>query len=169
MRTASILALAALAHLAEAGDSTFVGGYSLDRSRSSNVVAAIDSCVSRMGIIKRVIARPLLEKDNVPAETLSIVSRIDGLAISQGTDPEATCRNDGKESNWADRGGRVYRLSCERGNGRLTLVIKGKDGQGRDEYRWSDDGTELRLVVTVNSPHLPVPLTYLLDYRRQVP
>lgn len=127
---------------------------------------AIDSCVSHLGLFKRAIARPLLERDNVPAETLSILSKEDGLAISQGDDPPATCRKDGKSSDWTDRGGTVYQLSCEREGNRLTLLIQGKNGQGRDVYSMGDDGMELQLNVTVSSPHLPVPLTYLLDYRR---
>ena len=48
------------------------------------------------------------------------------------------------------------------------LVFTGKEGQSRDEYRWSEDGTEIKLEVTVSSPHLPVPLIYLLDYRRKL-
>jgi len=161
-----MFAFAALAHLADAGDSTFAGTYSMDRSRSSNVDSAIDSCVSHMGVFKRTIARPLLERANIPSEMLRIRAKEDGLEISQGDDPPATCRTDGKVSDWADRGGTVYRLSCQRDASRVVLVILGKEGKSRSEYHWSADGTELRLAVAVISPHLPVPLTYLLDYRR---
>jgi hypothetical protein len=164
---ASVFAFAAFARVAGAADSTFAGTYALDRARSSNMAAAIDSCVSHMGVFKRVIARDLLEKDNVPSERLCILAKEDGLEISQGTDPPATCRKDGKESNWTDRGGTVYRLSCEREDSLLTLVIEGKHGKSRDEYRWTDHEAVIRLTVTVSSPHLPVPLTYLLDYRRR--
>jgi len=161
-----MFALAAVARVAGAADSTFAGTYSMDRARSSNLESAIDSCVSHLGFFRRTIARPLLERANIPSEMLRIRAKEDGLEISQGDDPPATCRADGKESDWADRGGTVYRLSCQRDASRVTLVIRGKEGQSRTEYRWSDDGNELRLGIRVSSPHLPVPLTYMLDYRR---
>jgi hypothetical protein len=50
--------------------------------------------------------------------------------------------------------------------GQAGLVIKGKNGQCRNEYRWSGDESEVQVAVTVSSPLLPAPLNYLLDYRR---
>jgi hypothetical protein len=163
---ASVFAFAAMANAAGASDSTVVGVYAMDHARSSSVHMAIDSCVSRMNVLKRAIARHLLEKDNVPSEHLSIHAGQAGLVISQGEDTPATCRLDGMESNWVDRDGTVYRLSCEQEQNGLSLVIKGKNGQCRNEYRWSDDESEVQVAVTVSSPLLPVPLNYLLDYRR---
>jgi hypothetical protein len=140
----------------------------MDTARSSSIALAIDTCVSRMNALKRPIARHLLEKGNIPSQTLSVVAKEDGLEFSQGTDPPATCRKDGKVSNWADHDGEVFRSTCQQDGNRWVLVFTGKEGQSRDEYRWSEDGTEIKLEVTVSSPHLPVPLIYLLDYRRKL-
>ena len=164
--SASVLALALLAGTAAASGTKIAGTYSLDHAKSSSIASAVDSCVSQMNAFKRPIARHLLLKDNIPSEKLSILAKEDGLEFSQGTDPPATCSNDGVESNWADHDGEVFRLACQMDGSVWRLVFTGVEGQSRNEYRPSDDGTEIKLDVTVRSPHLPVPLNYLLVYRR---
>lgn len=163
-----ILVLAAFAQIAAASGPSVVGTYTMDPAKCSSIALAIDTCVSRMNVLKRPIARHLLEKDNIPSEKLSILAKKDGLEFSQGTDPPATCRKDGKESSWADHDGEVFQLSCQQDGNRWILVFTGKEGESKNDYRWSDDGTEIKLEVKVSSPHLPSPLIYLLDYRRKL-
>ena len=49
--------------------------------------------------------------------------------------------------------------------GGLTQTFVGKDGERRNTYSLSEDGT-LRLEVTVRSSRLPAPLEYDLTYER---
>ena len=138
----------------------FAGG----RAQRERVLAAIERATSEMTFIIRPIARRRLAAGNRVFESIAVAREGANLVVDRDGNVVSSPA-DGSETEWTGSDGKTYRVSQRLTPGGFTQTFVGKDGERRNTYSLSEDGT-LRLEVTVRSSRLPAPLEYDLTYER---
>jgi hypothetical protein len=142
--------------------------YELVPDGSDNIRSAIDRSVAHMNFIVRPIARHRLTKANRLAEHLTFAVQPDTVAVTfDGMNPIITPRN-GDSTSWI-RGetGERYQVHIAPAGDTLRQVIATDDGQRENDFVFLDDGARVELHVTLTAERLPIPLRYMLLYRRE--
>jgi hypothetical protein len=160
------LGLSSLCSASEIGD--FAGTWVFDKAHSSNVDAAVDTCVSKLNFVARSIAGPRLRNTNVPYDRIVIAAQPGQVKVVYGAagSPISTSI-DGKVVPWTREDGEVFQTSHELKGEKLIEVFRGEEGQKSTDLSVSADHAVLSLDVTVSSPRLPEPLVYKLVYRKK--
>lgn len=141
--------------------------YELVPEASDNVHAAIDHTVQHMNFIARPIARHRLRKANTVPLSLTVAVRPDTIAVTfDGLNPIITPR-DGNAVPWI-RGhtGELYDVWMTESGDTLRQVIHSEDGQRENDFVFLDGGDRLELHVVLSTERLPMPLRYMLSFRR---
>lgn len=138
----------------------FAGG---DPERE-RVRAALERAISEMSFIIRPIARRRLAAGNRVFESITVAREGANLVVDRDGNLVSSPA-DGSETEWTGSDGKTYRVSQRLTPGGLTQTFVGKDGERRNTYSLSQDGT-LRLEVTGRISRLPAPLEYDLTYER---
>lgn len=141
----------------------YAGG---DEGRAA-VEQAIDDAIADMnGLIRGVARRRLLEANRI----------IDDLGFSLGGDPLRASYIDGRiiESpasgapvDWVDQFGDPVKVSQRFSNRKLVQRMFDDNGSRTNVYRFSEDGQRMTMSVEIESPRLPKPIRYSLEYRTQ--
>ncbi len=152
---------------AQAQTPALAGDYVYLEAESDPIGDAIEQAVSGMNFITRPIARGRLTRTNEPYQRVSI--RIDDNEVAIITDDRApiVARPDGNPMKWTREDGEVLDLTTRWVDGALEQTFVAEDGQRANRFVLSPDGDRLELHVTVTSPRLAQPLSYVLRYGRQ--
>lgn len=142
------------------------GSYLLAADASDDVNRAIESSVARMGFIVRPIARSRLRKTNVPYRRLRISTDDGRISIAPDAAAPVVSPMDGTPIRWRREDGEVLDVVTAWEGGSLSQTFRADDGSRENRYSLSPDGRTLTMQVTVRSPRLPAPLTYVMRYRR---
>lgn len=164
-----IYGIAALACSAQAATiSDFDGIWLYDKSRSADVPAAVEDCVTKTNFVVRAVARPRLIKTNVPYDRISITATQAEVKVVYGAAGKpVVSAPDGKIVPWKREDGEVFQLSHELKGDLLVEIFRGKDGNKQESFGVSADRSTLSVDVKVTSPKLAEPLVYRLVYRRK--
>lgn len=136
-------------------------------AESDPIHEAIEEAVSGMNFITRPIARGRLRRTNEPYQRISI--RLGSEEVTITTDDRApiVARPDGNPMKWTREDGEVLDLTTRWVDDALEQTFVAEDGQRANRFTLNPDGDRLELHVTVTSPRLAKPLTYVLRYQRQ--
>ncbi len=140
--------------------------FTLVPDSSDDIRKAVNTTVQHMSFITRPIARGRLNKVNPTPQRVQIDVTRDTLAVAfDGGNPVITPLG-GDTVSWTNS------LTKEEDRAHATIAgdtvaqtIAAHDGQRENAYVFTDNGTRLRMHVTVTSPRLPRPLTYTLLFR----
>jgi len=140
--------------------------FTLAPDSSDNIRAAVNTTVQHMSFITRPIARGRLNKVNPTPQRVQIDVRGDTLAVAfDGGNPVITPLS-GDTVSWTNSLTKeVDRTHATIAGDTVAQTIAAQDGQRENAYVFTDNGTRLRMHVTVTSPRLPRPLTYTLLFR----
>jgi len=129
---------------------------------------AIATVVGQMNFLIRGIASGRLQNTNQPYRTVQFVVTPDGLEFTRdGGNPVKTDLK-GTPADWTREDKKVYKVSQQWQDGVLVQRFEASDGSRTNRYRLAADGAALTMDVTVESPKLPTPLRYSLEFRRKV-
>lgn len=174
---AAVLALAAAAvpqHAEAQQNSQLRGTWVLDTGRSDDVNARINQAVARMNFVTRPIARGRLRATNTAYPRLVMSFDAQNVRVEMQDRPTAVSPANGQPVLWNRTNGQTctrvsedcVQLTSEWENGRLVQAFRPEDGERRNVYSVSADGSTMTMAVTITSPRLPRPLTYNLVYNR---
>ncbi len=140
--------------------------YVLVPDSSDNIRAAIDRTVSHMNFIVRGIARGRLSKINPTPHQMRVDVEADTVSVAfDAGNPVATPLN-GDTVAWRNPlTGETNHAHVAVAGDTVRQTIVAPDGERENALIFSDDGTRLRLRVTVTSHRLPRPLIYELLFR----
>jgi hypothetical protein len=144
------------------------GTYVLDASRSDDPAQAAKSATGSMGRFKRRIVQKRSGGEMKPADTVSIAMHGDTVILNTSgrlhltTVPDADAK-----SRSGQKGGSAQLASTWEGD---TLVVKTSSEKFQREARYSrdQDGTSIRIAITMSGGNSGNPLHYSLVYRRAV-
>lgn len=141
--------------------------YTLIADSSDDIKAAVNRTVEHMSFITRPIARGRLNKTNPLPQHVRISRTDDTIAVAfDAGNPVSTPLN-GNTVPWTSSlTHEHYQAHAERTGDTTAQVIVAPDGQRRNAYVFTDNGTRLVLRVTISSHRLPQPLTYTLRFKR---
>lgn len=138
------------------------GTFTLDRNRSDDVNAAINSVVKKMNPLTRSVARRRLRNTNPAYPSVAISFTDDHARISAGPST-VTLPLSGRPILWK-RAGEMLTVTGRRDGNRYVETFDAKDGRRTNVFTPTSDG--LVMSVTVTSRRLPQPLQYRLVYIR---
>lgn len=138
------------------------GSFTLDRARSDDVNAAINTVVKKMNPVTRAIARRRLRNTNPVYASVAISFTSDHARITAGPSTVVLPLS-GKPILWK-RAGEVLTVSGRREGDRYIETFDAKDGRRTNVFTPTSDG--MVMAVTVTSRRLPQPLRYRLVYNR---
>jgi hypothetical protein len=141
--------------------------YTLMADSSDDIKAAVNQTVEHMSFITRPIARGRLNRTNPLPERVQVTASGDTLAVAfDGGNPVVTPL-DGQPVPWrSSLTHEDYQAHVEQSADTTAQVIIAPDGERKNAYVFSPDGSRLELEVTVSSHRLPQPLRYTLRFRR---
>lgn len=127
---------------------------------------AADTAANAMSFFVRGIARSRLRDGSQLFEEVSLHLSDDGRLTVRFAHEQTYTTRIGRTERRRNREGEERRVTQRfRPNGQLEQVFE-TDG-GTRWYVWTSTGEDrLRLDVTTNSPQLPHPMVYTLEYRR---
>lgn len=158
--------LLAVPAAAEGQAASLDGSYLLAVESSDDVNRAIEASIARMSFIVRPVARGRLRKANVPYRRLRISTNDGRIAIAPDAAAPVVAPADGTPIRWRREDGEALDVVTVWKGGSLSQTFHADDGSRENLYSLSADGRTLAMDVTVRSPRLPAPLTYVLRYRR---
>lgn len=165
-RILAVMALACAVRSATLSD--FDGIWLYDKSRSADVPAAVEECVSKTNFVVRAVARPRLLKTNAPYDRIAIATNPSEVRVVYGASGKPVVSPpDGKSVPWKRENGEIFQLTHELKGDRLVETFTGEDGAKQESFGVSADRSTLSVDVKVTSPKLPEPLAYRLVYRRK--
>ena len=141
--------------------------YTLIPDSSDDIKAAVNQTVEHMSFVTRPIARGRLNKTNPLPQRVQVTQDQDTLAVAFDDGNPVITPLDGHAVPWqSSLTHEDYQAHAERSADTTAQVIVAPDGERKNAYVFSDDGTRLTLRVTVSSHRLPRPLVYTLRFRR---
>lgn len=152
---------------AQAQTPALEGDYLYLEAESDPIRDAIEQAVSGMNFITRPIARGRLTRTNEPYQRVSIRIGSDDVTVTTDDRAPIVARPDGNPMKWTREDGEVLDLTTRWVDGALEQTFVAEDGQRVNRFVLGPDGDRLELHVTVTSPRLAQPLTYVLRYQRQ--
>ena len=152
---------------AQAQTPALEGDYLYLEAESDPIGEAIEAAVSGMNFITRPIARGRLTRTNEPYQRVSIRLGSDEVTVTMDDREPIVARPDGNPMKWTREDGEVLDLTTRWVDGALEQTFVAEDGQRANRFVLSPDGDRMEHHVTVTSPRLAQPLTYLLRYARQ--
>jgi hypothetical protein len=169
----SLLTLLALTAAGQSPNPRFGGAWTLAPEQSDDVNAAINRSIARMNVVVRQVARPRLRGTNIPYPQL-IFAIDQNVSVDMPGYPSVSSPANGDPVLWHRRTGRVcpqMKGSCVQvtttwEEDALVQTFRSEDGQRRNIFSVSPDGTKLTMSVTLTSPRLTTPLLYRLVYVR---
>ncbi len=140
--------------------------YVLVPDSSDNIPKAIDHVVSHMNFIVRGIARGRLTKINPMPHQVRVDLETDTVSVAfDAGNPVVTPLN-GDTVAWRNPlTGETNHAHVAVAGDTVRQTIVAPDGERENALIFSDDGSHVRLRVTVTSHKLPRPLTYELLFR----
>lgn len=160
----ALVALFVLAHPGHAQQS-LAGTYVADAAASEDIGRVIDAATASMSFIKRPIARKRLRATNPPTRTIDIMMRGDTLELVADSSVSVATIPNGAPIRWSGFKGEAMTVTTSLEAGVLDYVFDAKDGRRHNRYHLREDGA-LELTVTLTSPRLPGPVTYVRVFRR---
>jgi hypothetical protein len=136
------------------------------RSQANGILdRAADAAANAMNFFVRGIARSRLREGSRLYEEVGLHFGDDGRLTVRFDEQSYTTRI-GRTERRQNREGEERRVTQRfRANGQLEQVFE--TDSGTRWYVWTSTGEgRLRLEVTTNSPQMPQPMVYVLDYRR---
>lgn len=130
------------------------------------VEQAIDEATEDMSGLIRGVARRRLRDANPIIDDIGFSLGGDPLRASYGGGRIIETPASGAAVDWVDPFGETVKVS-QRWSGReLVQHMFNDNGSRTNVYRFSDDGQRMTMSVTIESPRLPKPIRYRLDYRK---
>ena len=130
-----------------------------------DMTKVIEDATATMNFITRPIARSRLAKTNAVEPTIRIEPEPGGVAIQYGERQPQHLTSDGRAMEWTREDGEKLLVSARMDADDLVQVYKAADGERTNTFQVDGAGRVLTLKVTVTSPRLPGPLSYVLTYR----
>ena len=152
---------------AQAQTPALEGDYRYLEAESDAIGEAIEAAIARMNFITRPIARGRLTRTNEPYQRVSIRLGTDEVTVTMDDREPIVARPDGNPMKWTREDGEVLDLTTRWVNGALEQTFVAEDGQRANRFVLSPGGDRMELHVTVTSPRLAQPLTYVLRYARE--
>lgn len=145
---------------------TLVGTWQFVADGSDDIAAAIEGSVAKMNFIKRPIARSRLKKTNSTYRTIRIERQPDLILVAFDAGKPVGMPIDGTKVKWQRDDGEKFDVSGQWQESMLKQAFVAEDGERRNEFRLSEDGSTLTLAVTLTSGQLLAPVKYTLAYKR---
>jgi hypothetical protein len=143
-----------------------VQGVFVNANTSQEVIdKAIDAGVEKMNFIKRPIARSRLKKTNPLYQRIEIGNDGSQISVRFDAGKPVVMPANGGTVKWTRDDGEVFDVSALATGSKLQQTFKAEDGQRVNEFDVAADGT-LTLRVTLTSPQLSAPVSYVLTYKR---
>jgi len=141
--------------------------YTLIPDSSDDIKAAVNQTVEHMSFITRPIARGRLNKTNPLPRHMQVTRTNDTIAVAfDDGNPIITPLN-GDTVPWrSSLMHEDYQAHAERAGDTTAQIIVAPDGERKNEYVFTDNGSRLELRVTISSHRLPRSLTYTLRFKR---
>lgn len=142
------------------------GRYRLVEAESDDVRAAIERGTDGMNFVRRALARRGLKEAGAAYRTIAITSSDSLVAVSMDGHAPVVTPADGRPTEWEADDGARYRVRTAWLDGALRQTFIADDRQRENLFSLEEDGTTLRVRVTLTSGKLPAPIVYTLVYRR---
>jgi hypothetical protein len=176
-----VLAVAALALAAAVApeasaqqNSQLRGTWTLNREQSDDVPRKIVEATRGMNAVVGPVARRRLRATNTAYTRVVVQYDAQTVRVEMQDRPTASSPANGQPVLWHRSTGQTctrvsedcVQLTAEWQNGRLVQTFRPEDGERRNVFAVSQDGSTMTLTVTVKSPRLPRDLTYDLVFNR---
>ncbi|NVB43204.1 hypothetical protein G6O69_35600 [Pseudenhygromyxa sp. WMMC2535] len=145
-----------------AGEYQYVGG----QKERDGIDAAIDLSMDAVSPMLRKLGRSRLEESNTVPKKLEF--RVHGDELEASFDQDSLRASlDGTPKRTTSREGEKVKVSYKLRGGKIVEFIDGGQGDRRNTFKLSEDGSRLTMKVEILSGHLPVPVEYKLTYKRK--
>jgi hypothetical protein len=128
------------------------------------IEAAIDDATEGMSPLIRGVARRRLREANPIIDELGFSLRGDPLRASYVGGRIIETPASGEAVDWVDPFGDTVKVSQRWSDRELVQHMSDGNGSRTSVYRFSDDGRRMTMSVKIESPRLPKPISYRLDY-----
>ncbi|MBB4098619.1 hypothetical protein [Sphingomonas kyeonggiensis] len=139
------------------------GSYVLDRERSDDAFAAIESAIARLSNARRPLARMRLRK-SIATDRIRISSSGSRFSIKYDAKTPIDVWISGEPIKWKLVEGLVFDVSAKANGEAISLTFRGTDSERTTVYR--SVGQQLVEETTIISPLLSAPIGYKLVYNR---
>jgi hypothetical protein len=142
------------------------GRWQFVKERSDSIGTAADSAAKDLPIIIRQLARARLFAALKPYQWVQLGRAGDQIQIATSDWPAICTDCGGAKIPWRRPDGRRQQVSTSLSGDVLRQTFAGSEGTYTNEYSL-DPGGYLQVRVTVTSPMMKTPVTYVLRYRQQ--
>ena len=136
------------------------------QTKTDDIPAAIERCISGMFFIKRPIARGRLTKLNPAYKKVTLTLSDREVVVQLEDRAPIHMPANGQSVSWTREDGEVFQVAAHLNGNQLIQTFKNEDGERTNVFQMSPDGHTLTLGATVKSPQLPRALTYTITFGR---
>ena len=130
-----------------------------------DLTPAIEAATASMNFVTRPIARSRLKKATLAFPTIRIERGADDIAVQYGERAPQRMPADGRVVEWIREDGEKMHISVRLDQDDLVQHYLAADGERTNVFHVDARTRVMTLTVTITSPHLPAPLTYVLTYQ----
>lgn len=128
------------------------------------IAAGIDKATDGMSFITKPIAKKRLSNSNVAFASIGFKFPGNNVSIQHDSRKPVDSPVDGGKVKWTREDGEVFTVTQKVSDTQIVQVFHADDGVKTLEYVFSDDFKTMKVNVTLDSPKLPSPLKYTLEY-----
>lgn len=130
------------------------------------IAAGIEKATEGMSFITKPIAKSRLSKSNVAFASIGFKFPDNKVSIQHDARKPVDSPTDGKKVQWTREDGESFMVSQKVSDTKIVQVFHAEDGDKTLEYVFSEDFQTMKVHVQLDSPKLPSPLKYTLEYSR---
>lgn len=128
--------------------------------------SAIETCVAKMNIFIRGIARRRIRKPNQPAPEIVVVLDGTNLAFSRPGRPALSAPADGQPIAWREPGGDLFQVSHGVDHGIMYQRFEGTSSLSLNRYMLDPSGRRMVVHTRITAKRLPIPIEFDTTYER---
>lgn len=128
------------------------------------ITQGIEKAIADMSFITRPIAKRKLENSNTAFKSLTFKFPGDKVSVQNDSRKPVVSPADGSKTKWTREDGETFTVSQKVGDDEIVQIFYAEDGVKTLTYKFNDDFSKVTMRVKLDSPKLPGPMTYSLNY-----
>ena len=126
----------------------------------------IENAIDDMSFITRPIARKKLKKSNLAPKKLTFDFPGNKVSITHDSRKAVVSPADGSKTKWTREDGETFTISQKVEEKKITQKFFADEGNKTLIYTFNDDFSAVSVSVRLDSPKLPAPLKYKMNYKK---
>lgn len=133
---------------------------------SKIIMKGIEDAIDDMSFITKPIAKRKLDNSNTAFKSLTFDVQANKISITNDSRKPVVANADGSKTKWVREDGEEFLVTHTIKDNEIEQVFYADEGVKTLRYVFNDDDSKVTMHVRLDSPKLPAPLKYKLEYAK---